>query len=239
MVGQYENLQNIAVFTLIPLPIGDTRYYPRWNKCRRALLYPVSMKQTKPSFRFHIPGIIQTEASGSRGASKYRGKSVHTRGISKEQVCVVCAIDCEGHSIARIADLGRLETSSLGDVLNNRIAEGSYPCTDGLSSYRKFAENNKLKLEAIRGGRTKRGIYNVQRINQYYSRPKRFMATFNGVATKHLNRHLVWHNFVNYAKNTPEEKEAILKSSSLSCRYDLRCKDISNLKVILRHLSLC
>ena len=42
-------------------------------------------------------------------ASRYRGKSVHTRGISKEQVCVVCAIDCEGHSIARIADLGRLK----------------------------------------------------------------------------------------------------------------------------------
>ena len=42
------------------------------------------------------------------------------------------------------------------------------------------------------------------------------MKGFNGVSTKYLNNYLVWHNFVNYAKETNVEKRAILLSYVLT-----------------------
>ena len=38
------------------------------------------------------------------------------------------------------------------------------------------------------------------------------MKSFNGVSTKYLNNYLIWHNFVNYAKESDVEKRAILLS---------------------------
>ena len=64
--------------------------------------------------------------------------------------------------------------------------------------------------------KAKKGIYNIQHINSYHSQLKRFMTSFNGVSSKHLNNYLVWHSFVNYAKETNVEKRAILLSYVLT-----------------------
>ena len=50
----------------------------------------------------------------------------------------------------------------------------------------------------------------------YHSQLKRFMKSFNGVSTKYLNNYLIWHNFVNYAKESDVEKRAILLSYVLT-----------------------
>ncbi len=57
---------------------------------------------------------------------------------------------------------------------------------------------------------------NIQHINSYHSQLKRFMKSFNGVSTKYLNNYLIWHNFVNYAKESNVEKRAILLSYVLT-----------------------
>lgn len=36
------------------------------------------------------------------------------------------------------------------------------------------------------------------------------MIRFHGVATKYLNNYLIWHNFLNYAKESYAEKTTIL-----------------------------
>ena len=51
---------------------------------------------------------------------------------------------------------------------------------------------------------------------KYHSQLKRFMKSFNGVSTKYLNNYLIWHNFVNYAKESDVEKRAILLSYVLT-----------------------
>ena len=38
---------------------------------------------------------------------------------------------------------------------------------------------------------------------------KNFINRFHGVATKYLNNYLVWHNFLNYAKESYAEKTTI------------------------------
>lgn len=55
------------------------------------------------------------------------------------------------------------------------------------------------------------GVFNVQTINNYHSRLKAMIAyNFRRVSIKHLNNHLVYHNFVNFTKESQKEKEVIL-----------------------------
>ena len=39
---------------------------------------------------------------------------------------------------------------------------------------------------------------------------KKYMRPFKGVFTKYLNNYLIWHDFVNYAEETTNEKRNIL-----------------------------
>lgn len=71
------------------------------------------------------------------------------------------------------------------------------------------------------------GIYSIQHINNYHSRLKRFMMNFCGVSTKYLNNCLVWHNFVNYARETEVEKKSILLRFVLTEQKMVTCREIS------------
>ncbi len=70
-----------------------------------------------------------------------------------------------------------------------------------------------MNLSHIRIPRGKRavGTFNIQTINSYYSRLKNMIVhRFKGVTTKYLNNYLVYHNFVNFAKDSLANKEAVL-----------------------------
>ncbi len=131
-----------------------------------------------------------------------RGHSTHKRGLSKEKVCVPCAVDRNGCSVAKIANLGRAATKDIANVLGGRIKTKSVMCTDMLNSYKGFAEANNLELIQLKGGKIKQGIYHIQHINYYHSELTKFLTAFKGVSTKYLNNYLVWHNLVNIAKQT-------------------------------------
>ena len=142
--------------------------------------------------------------------ARRRGKSSRKRGLSTDKVCVPCAINRNGLSIAKMSNLGKVSSLALGKVLNDRIGENSVLCTDKEKSYNKLSESNHLVHFALKEHETKNGIYNIQSINSYHSRLKSFMRGFNGVASKYLNNYLIWHNFVNYAKECIAEKRNIL-----------------------------
>lgn len=107
-----------------------------------------------------------------------RGKEIHTRGLSKEQVCVACAVNRNGKSIGKVSNLGRISTKNVEDVLGDRIDENSTLVTDEMNAYVKFAKNRGINLVQIKGGKSKKGIYNVQRANSYHSSLSRFMLRF-------------------------------------------------------------
>ena len=155
-----------------------------------------------------------------------RGEDVHVRGISYEKVCVPCAIDRNGHSISKVSNLGRVSTKALHAVFDERFDPDSILCTDKMNSYVRFATKNTLNLVQLKGGREKRGIYNIQRMNAYHSALKLFLSPFKGVSTKYLNNYLIWHNFVNYAKETAFEKENILLEFTLANTSLDKCRTI-------------
>lgn len=141
-----------------------------------------------------------------------RGGSNHVRGISDELVCVPCSVNLTGLSIGRITNLGRPTTDELSGFIKGRIEEGSFFVTDSLNSYDQIAEDNNLTHIKIESGKHKNGMFNIQKINSYHSELKRMIDNiFKGVATKYLNNYVVYHNFVNIAKESFVEKAKILK----------------------------
>ena len=145
-----------------------------------------------------------------------RGNSTHVRGLSSEKVCVPCAVNRSGMSIAKVSNTGRVSTKDLHEIYDGRIDPSATLVTDKMNSYVRFSNANGIELVQLKTGKAKKGIYNIQHINSYHSQLKRFMKGFNGVSTKYLNNYLVWHNFVNYAKETNAEKRGILLSYVLT-----------------------
>ena len=160
--------------------------------------------------------------------SRKRGKSSHKRGLSHEKVCVPCAVNRNGLSIAKATNVGRVSSKDLHGLYDGRIESDSILVTDKMNSYVRFANAQDLYLVQLKTGKTIKGIYNIQHINNYHSQLKRFMRAFNGVATKYLNNYLVWHNFVNYAKETFAEKRNILLSFALTTPQKETYKDLSH-----------
>lgn len=161
-----------------------------------------------------------------------RGHATHIRGLSKEKVCVPCAVNRNGLSIAKISNVGRVSTKDLHQIYDGRFTEDATLVTDKLNSYRRFSTANGIDLVQLKSGKSKKGLYNIQHINSYHSQLKRFMMGFNGVATKYLNNYLAWNNLVNYAKTGQTEKRNRFLAFVLTTLKTVRCRDIPNRPVI-------
>lgn len=161
--------------------------------------------------------------------SHKRGKSLHIKGLSKEQVCVVCSVDKDNHSIGKVAKLGKAGVKAIKAVLDNHISANSTLITDSHSSYRKFAKSNNLNLIQIPRGKHTNGAYNIQKINSYHSELKRLITgTFKGVATKYLNNYIVYHNFVTIAKDGNKMqilKDYLSKSFCMTKGYEITMRN--------------
>ena len=156
-----------------------------------------------------------------------RGNDNHVRGVSQEQLCVPCAVNRNGSSIAKAATLGRVSTNDLHTIYDGRFDTNSVLVTDKHNSYRRFANSNGMQLVQIKGGKAKKGIYNIQHINNYHSQLKKFIAKFDGISSKHLNNYLIWHNFVNYAPESDVDKRSILLKFVLTQNMMFHAVDIS------------
>jgi transposase-like protein len=149
-----------------------------------------------------------------------RGERAKKRGVSLEQVCVPCAVNRDGKSIAKIANLGRPSVAALSSVLGGRIAPDAVLCTDKLNSYVGFAEQEEINLLQLKSNRRTNGTLGIQHINGYHSQLKSFMVRFHGVATKYLNNYLVWHNLRNYAEGDFHLKESNWEKHNAVAIYD-------------------
>ncbi len=161
-----------------------------------------------------------------------RGNAIHIRGLSKEKVCVPCAVNRNGLSIAKASNLARVATKDLHTVYDGRINTGSVIVTDLMNSYTRFAKKNGYQLVQLKGGKAKKGIYHIQHINSYHSELKRFMIRFNGVSTKHLDNYLIWHNFVNYAPESDVDKRSILLKFVLMQNVTIHVEDIAKKPIL-------
>ena len=126
--------------------------------------------------------------------SYHRGTKASKRGLSRQQVCVPCAIDRSNSVLSKVCNLGKISTRELTAFYEGKVQEGAIFCTDSEKSYKGFTSSKEYKLVQIESGKHKKGIYHINHINAYHNNLKQFIYRFRGVATKYLNNYLVWNN---------------------------------------------
>jgi hypothetical protein len=148
------------------------------------------------------------------------------RGISKEQVCVLCAMDRTGNLITELICKGRMKHTDLERLFTGRIEGEAILCTDSHKSYIQFAQNLGIELQQIKRGKHKEGIYHIQHINSFHSKLKKWMDRFNGVATKYLANYMYWFKWLeifNTEKDTIKSKNLLVQSHT--SHIDTKLKD--------------
>lgn len=158
----------------------------------------------------------------------HRGEDVKVRGISYEKACVPCAIDRNKHSVAVVSNRGRVSAKALHGIYDGKISPTSTIVTDNMNSYKPFAKDNNLNLIQLKGAKSRKGVYNVQTVNNYHSTLKKFMRRFNGVSTKYLNNYLVWNNIINFNKHSYVDKKHGFIQFVLTTQKTALYKEIPN-----------
>ncbi|MCF0215196.1 MAG: IS1595 family transposase [Fibrobacteraceae bacterium] len=148
-----------------------------------------------------------------------RGTAVHTRGLSKEKVCVPCVVNGDSKSFARVCCLGAPKATEMAGLLNGRVARDSVFCTDSTHAYDILAKKDGFRHVKIPSGRRVRGGYGIQRVNGYHGMLKGFMYVFHGVATKYLNNYLVWFNLSRFANGSEATIEGIWNMFNATAAY--------------------
>ncbi|NQY27851.1 MAG: IS1595 family transposase [Flavobacteriaceae bacterium] len=127
--------------------------------------------------------------------TKKRGVKVSKTGISNKKVAVVAACDRSGNKDFKVATRGYISKKDLDNVFKGKHDKADVLCSDSQRSYAAFAKENIIthkKFNASKGERTVDKVYHVQNVNNMDMRLRKFMDSFNGVATKYLQNYLNW-----------------------------------------------
>ena len=155
---------------------------------------------------------FKTSFKGSRGwvrgsrpenrPPRYRGEAAVKRGLSKEQVAVLAALDAGGGVMdAVLPGLSAIETT-----LSGRIALGSVVCSDGAKTYVRVSmaagsEHRRITIpkkkslqQKLQGGKPRRkGRLGLGRVNAQHERMKSFInRQARDASTANLPIYLGW-----------------------------------------------
>lgn len=154
--------------------------------------------------------------SKTRKALK-RGGVSQFRGISREQVCVLVAMDRSGHMVSVNAGNGRITAKQINEAMGSQISPNAILCTDSAKNYAYFSKLAGIEHYKVNVNKRKyvtNEIYHIQHVNSYHERISTWInRTRKGVATKYMNNYLTWHKFLeqNKAVNEVKLREILLK----------------------------
>ena len=136
---------------------------------------------------------------------KKRGEKASKAGISNEKVAVIATCDRTGNKDFKVATRGRISKKDLDKILKGKLDKAEVLCSDSHRSYSAFAKSSAIehkKFNASKGQRTVDKVYHVQNVNNMDMRLRKFMESFNGVATKYLQNYLNWFLVLEKIKNS-------------------------------------
>ena len=148
-----------------------------------------------------LTGIVEADETYFRlsfkGKSGMRFRGKKKRGISKQQVCVLTAIDRSSvkNTLLQSTCLGRPTAKQVGTVLGPHIAIGALLVTDQHNAYPGFAKSAGLAHKQAIGCAARHRTYHVQNVNALHSQVKGFMKPFRGVATKYLDHYMAFYQW--------------------------------------------
>ena len=132
--------------------------------------------------------------------ARKRGKQVTKRGLSKQQVCVMTAMDRSNDRfktmLLQTTCLATPTAAQVANVLHPRIsAHNAVLVTDRRQAYGAYTRQAGLAHVLVQRASTTNGPFHVQNINSVHSNLKGFMKTFKGVATKYLDNYLAYYKW--------------------------------------------
>ena len=127
-------------------------------------------------------------------------KEKRKRGLSKEKISVMCAIDRSGNLIIEPIGRGNVGYDAIFNLFDNIIDSESIACVDSAKGFTKFARISEIEVVQLEKDKRKEGIYHIQHVNSLHSRIKGWMAKFKGVATKYLADYMSWFKWLEYFK---------------------------------------
>lgn len=120
-------------------------------------------------------------------------ESIKKRGLSKQKICIVVAIDCYKNIYASVCGHGKPTKARIYKTLKNHIQPGSVVIHDGDNAHSQLIE--KLNLESqVYIADTKSTTYKekMAMINNLCSWIKRYLYRFVGMDTQNLQSYLNW-----------------------------------------------
>ena len=123
--------------------------------------------------------------------SRHRGKQVHRRGLSREQICVMTGVNDSNETFLEVPGRGILSRKRTMDVLWDRIASASVVATDKASAYVDVLAELEVAAHTAHDSKD-HSEGTINRINTVHSLLDTFMKPFKSVSTKHLGAYLAW-----------------------------------------------
>jgi transposase-like protein len=140
---------------------------------------------------------IRQSRKGERGLprkARTRGGKAEKPGLSREQTPILIARDRSGRHLDAV--LPDRSEASVSTVLQPALLKTDVLlCMDGDPALIAFAKKEAIEYELIiasHGEHVHEKVLHIQTVNSYISRLKKWMARFNGVATKYLANYLGW-----------------------------------------------
>ena len=117
-----------------------------------------------------------------------RGERASKRGLSKEKVCMLTALDREKSSFIRAYNMGK--PSSL-DVMNlsSHIDKETFLWTDGLASYNDLAAYLGSQKKELKSHMDYDKVNHLNTVNSFHSAIESWYLSMRGVASKYINRY--------------------------------------------------
>jgi len=168
---------------------------------------------------------------------KKRGEKAGKAGISNEKVAVIATCDRSGNKDFKVATRGRISKKDLEKVLNGKLEKAEVLCSDSHRSYGAFAKSSKIthkKFNASKGQKTVDKVYHVQNVNNMDMRLRKFMDSFNGVATKYLQNYLNWFLVLEKIKNSTNRMATVAAIAFTSNSAWMEFKDIALNNMLFR-----
>lgn len=129
--------------------------------------------------------------------SRHNGKENLISGISKDQACIIVAIDSHDAILIKVVGNGTATNKMISKALDNKIEKDSIMVTDSKSSYINYAKKNKLNLVQIPSGFHKFDSYTINDVNEIMTEISIYLYKKKGVSSRHLQHHM---NFIRYRK---------------------------------------
>lgn len=169
--------------------------------------------------------------------ARKRGAKAGKAGVSNEKIAVIASCDRTGNKDFKVATRGRISKSDLDSTLQGKLAKVEILCSDSHRSYTAFAKDKGIshkKYNASKGQRAVDKIYHVQNVNNMDMRLRKFMRSFNGVATKYLQNYLNWFLVLEKIKNSTSKMTTIAAIAFASNTAWMEYKNIALNNMLFR-----